>query len=482
MRRNEDFEIHFRQYSEAVLALSAAFDGYANPKPDFTSLGKDLETAADAYFSNGAALIDLMSDVERDAERTQVLMALIATDMTVMSQSALLAWYSNETDENDGEGEFGPAEVADLLPGLEEETVEFLAVIEGTSPRYVVGASESDSSPNRSVAASMHQIFERAGDDVEGALRVSVTMALGPFVIAASELWERFPDAAMRRRLRWVAAKAIEAAREKLARLWEAGDDALQKLVLEFGSDARQSVFKAGLVEGLKRLFDEKKIVLESDMKLLDTSRTTQQILKALLESQRVADEHKRRRGWVPKAILGCRALALIQDPVVLPWKMLATLILVTYSVWLAAAYAGSERLPRPLRVGIRGIPDVVDASLGLPDFEARAGLAERDAAFERALEDGFNKSVEDARGTARLPRSSEQTAEALVKKKLGSSADELHERLCEMVGLQPGATAGQLLLALADTLEMRADDPIEAIVDRGIDRLHWGVRSGQGR
>jgi hypothetical protein len=48
------------------------------------------------------------------------------------------------------------------------------------------------------------------------------------------------------------------------------------------------------------------------------------------------------------------------------PWVVLAMFVMVGLSVWLAAAFVASPRLPAKLKLGIRGVPDVVDANLGI--------------------------------------------------------------------------------------------------------------------
>jgi hypothetical protein len=386
VERGTVFQRQFSTYSESIKYLSEVLQAYVNPGQPYEELATPLEQAAGRYFESALALSRLIAEVGRDEDGTRALVGMIGVDMMVVRQSALLAWLIGERDQRDGQDavtpHLGEPELADLQPGLLEETTLLLAEIEGTAPPPVAGASSS--APDNTVSKSVRRILDRAGDDIEGVLKVGAAATLSAIAGQALQLWNNMPQGADQlfglRRLRSVAAKAVEAAREKLGLLWQSSPDWIPQIVTEFGKDVRKALTKGGVTVALGRLLDRDSIIKDSDGKLALPGITQAQVDSTLRGVGRVDESHEHWRGWMPRATLGGRALLILPWPGKRPFVIMAAFVMVSLSVWLAAAYTGSPKLPVSLKLGIRGVSDVVDNTLGLPDAVERAKAKARPA------------------------------------------------------------------------------------------------------
>jgi hypothetical protein len=367
VERTSQFIEWLNQYRDTIHALSSRLDAYAVAGQSIPALGRDLEGSAGQYFEVAASLTTLIEETGRDANGANVLLAMIGVDMMVMRQAALTAWF---TDEEDGETpQLRADQLDELHPDLIQSTELLLAEIAGTSPPAVAGASaEAAMTPEVTVRPSVERIVSTTGDDLQKILEMGGVGLLAAIAGSAHHIWAAASPEIDRlfrsRRLRWLAAKAVEAARKKLISLSAiGGDQKLPDLLSEFADYARKAVTRFGLAAGIGKVFDVDSTVAKCDRRLQVPAGAA-----AVLAAEKVAADHKRWRHWVPRAAIGGRvAFAVIPTalfPAGAPTLLAIAVILIVIELWAAGAYLSSSRLPKTLRFGVLGIPDAIDQAL----------------------------------------------------------------------------------------------------------------------
>jgi hypothetical protein len=368
MERNDTFRRYVGNYSRSIGSLSAALDAYLTPEHSLGHLGNTVHGAASEYFEVSTSLSAWLASAGQDADAAGALHAMIGVDMLVMRQAAMLALYTGETDEQKddaGTPELGDAERTDLHPGLEVQAEYWLSVIEGTAPPTIVGASgDAPLDPVRTVKPAVDEILRTGGEDLQGLVSLAGGAVLGVLASRALEFWSTAAQQAntlfKQRFLRWVAARAIEAARDKLHLLLAKAGDWVPEAVSDLAKNAGKAALKQGLTSALGRVLNAGKVVDDSDRRL--TLVTDDQALRGLLDVRTVASTYKQWREWMPKAIEGGRLISWVPLPGKRAFVLLGAFVLVVLSIWAAAAHVGSPKLPGDLAFGIRSVRGTVEA------------------------------------------------------------------------------------------------------------------------
>jgi hypothetical protein len=368
MERNGAFRQDHEAYSRSISRLSVALDAYLTAERSLVALGKEIESAASEYFFMSNVLSVWLADAGQDAEEAAARQAMIGIDMLLMRQSALLAWYTGETDDQRDEAVtpgLGDAERAELQPGVRAEAEYWLSVIEGTPPPTIVGAS-GDPPPDvpRTVKPAVDEILGTGGEDLQGIVVLGAGAILGEIASRALEFWNSTApqvDSLLKQRsLRWVAAKAIEAARDKLHLLLEKAANWAPEAVRELANVVGKAVLKRGLTLALGRVLDTGIVIEASDRRLKLV--TDEQAVRGLLDVQTVTSTYKQSRGWMPRAIDGARVISFVPLPGKRYFLLLGAFVLATLSTWAVAAHVGSPKLPSNLAFGIRSVRSSVTA------------------------------------------------------------------------------------------------------------------------
>src|SRR5262249_42088946 len=145
-----------------------------------------------------------------------------------------------------------------------------LTEIGGTAPRNIQGASGAALvSRERSVKPEVHRILVTAGGDLDQILRGAGAAMLGVLVAEAPKFWNSATHrsawkAFKSHGLRWVAASAIEAARDKMQFL-AAESDWVPAVVKELTQFVGKALFKEGLTRGLGWTLESARVVRECD-------------------------------------------------------------------------------------------------------------------------------------------------------------------------------------------------------------------------
>lgn len=139
------------------------------------------------------------------------------------------------------------------------------------------------------------------------------------------------------------------------------------------------------------------------------------------------------------------------------PWVLLGTLIMVALSVWLAAAFTGSRRLPENLKLGIRGVPEAIDDGLGLTE------------ALRKVLRKERSKARDAVQG---LPTSSEEKKEAAAIRKYGASEEELLAKISALAEVPAGSSVDELMARVRTKLDLAPKTPMDMVVADAVRNL----------
>jgi len=132
---------------------------------------------------------------------------------------------------------------------------------------------------------------------------------------------------------------------------------------------------------------------------------------------------------------------------------------MVALSVWLAAAFTGSRRLPENLKLGIRGVPEAIDDGLGLTE------------ALRKVLRKERSKARDAVQG---LPTSSEEKKEAAAIRKYGASEEELLAKISALAEVPAGSSVDELMARVRTKLDLAPKTPMDIVVAKETDKV-WG-------